>query len=96
MTKTFDEITTVLEGHISDYVRDFDLCHEPTGINIAVGYLHVVNIGLKGLQDVDVSDTALKGAIQSFASNTKEGLAFLSTVLMMIKFASLKDKEVSE
>ena len=96
MTKTFDEITTVLEGHISDYVREFDPCHEPTGINVVVGYLQVVNIGLRGLQDAEVSDTALKGAIQSFASNTKESLAFLSTVLMITKFASLKDKEAVE
>lgn len=96
MTKTFDEITTALKGHISDYVRNFDPANDPTGINVAVGYLQVVNIGLKGLQDVDVSDTMLKSAIQNFASNTKESLAFLSTVLMITKFASLKDKEVSE
>lgn len=96
MTKTFDEITTVLEGHISDYVRDFDPSHEPTGINVVVGYLQVVNLGLKGLQDVEVSDTALRSAIQSFASNARESLTFLSMVLMMAKLATLKDKEVDE
>lgn len=96
MTKTFDEITTVLEGHISDYVRDFDPCHEPTGINIAVGYLQVVNIGLKGLQDVKVSDAELQKAIQQARKDIMGILTAISFVLMVSSIATHKDKGVDE
>lgn len=96
MTDDFEEITTTLKRHISDYVQRFDLYDDPTGIASAAAYVEVVNIGLKGLHDAEVSDTALKGAINSCTRTMMESLAFLSLVMSMATLAAHKDKGVDE
>lgn len=91
-----EHLTTVLEGHISDYVRDADSPHDPTGITAAAAYVQIANVAMNGLHNVKVSDAELQKVIRQCLKDMIGGLAAISFVLMVAKFATLKDKGVDE
>lgn len=95
MIDDLDYLTTVLEGHISTYVRDVTP-HDPTGIATAVAYVQMANIAMRGLHDVRMSDVELQKAIQKARKDIMGSLTAISFVLMVASITALRDREVDE